>query len=217
MQTRALFTRVPLYLQGPWRMLLAFTLAIGVHTTLFLIWRPTDHPPSQISASLMREPSMEVSLIPSHDQALEMSPVDGEQEEILSAETAPPKSAIATTPPHISPSSSVRSSRSTPHQPKTSGRRTAKAAGYLYAPRPPYPPLSRQSGHMGLVLLSVIVDQQGKVSTISVMKSSGYVELDQQALRTVRDRWRFKPAMKYSVPVATEVVVPIRFSLGNRL
>ena len=222
---------------APWRMLLALTIAIGVHATLFLIRNPTMNR-MQTSLSLIGESSMELSLVPSYNQGSEMPPVEGDQKGILTTESLPLEQAVASS--HISTSfpvlasacatktsshtsqSSVPSSRFSTvnsrdtHPQRAYGKNITKA-GYLYAPQPLYPPFSRRSGHMGLVLLSVLVNQKGKVSGISVMKSSGYTELDQQALRTIRDRWKFKPAMKYGIPLATEVVVPIRFSLSNCL
>ena len=85
---------------------------------------------------------------------------------------------------------------------------------YLYNPHPPYPELSRKAGHSGVVILRVSVSESGKVSTLSVIKSSGYTALDERARSAVR-RWIFKPARWNGRPVATQVDVPVRFSLDR--
>lgn len=62
-------------------------------------------------------------------------------------------------------------------------------------------------------MLRVRVDTAGRVASVSVVKSSGHRALDERALSTVRDRWRFKPARAAGLPVGSEVIIPIRFDL----
>jgi periplasmic protein TonB len=95
----------------------------------------------------------------------------------------------------------------------TSGSLTVKAA-YLFNPHPPYPEQSRRAGHTGLVILRVSINEHGRVSAVRVVKSSGYSLLDDRA-RTTLQRWVFKPARHGGRPVATQVDVPIRFSLNR--
>ena len=58
----------------------------------------------------------------------------------------------------------------------------------------------------------VSVNTQGTVSDIRVRTSSGYSDLDQSALTTVR-RWRFRPAQREGMNVGCDVAVPIRFTI----
>jgi protein TonB len=66
-----------------------------------------------------------------------------------------------------------------------------------------------------VVYLRVAVDERGRVSAVSVIRSSGHGSLDRQAAETVRRRWRFRPARAGGAAVASEVVIPIQFALDN--
>jgi len=83
------------------------------------------------------------------------------------------------------------------------------------ANRPPcYPGAARRRGWQGRVLLDVEVLRDGTVGAIAVSCSSGHRLLDEAALSAVR-RWRFTPAMRSGLAVATHVRVRIVFSLGT--
>jgi protein TonB len=86
---------------------------------------------------------------------------------------------------------------------------------YGINPKPPYPLVARRMGAQGVVLLRVHVRADGSVSEVSVARSSGFSQLDDSALQTVRDSWRFMPARLDGVPVASWVEVPIRFVLED--
>jgi protein TonB len=66
-----------------------------------------------------------------------------------------------------------------------------------------------------VVLLSVLVRADGSVAEAEVKHSSGSPLLDDSALRTVKESWRFLPARLDGVPVESWVEVPIRFVLGE--
>ena len=86
-------------------------------------------------------------------------------------------------------------------------------AAYGANPLPPYPLVARRLGMEGVVLLEVLVASDGHAADVRVAKSSGYPALDESALTTVRERWRFIPAHRDGVPVESRVTVPIRFRL----
>ena len=87
-------------------------------------------------------------------------------------------------------------------------------ASYLQNPKPPYPPASKRNGDTGTVLLRVMVDAKGNAQDVTLRKSSGYPELDQSALDTVR-RWRFVPGKRNGEATAMSVTVPIAFHLKS--
>jgi len=91
---------------------------------------------------------------------------------------------------------------------------TSAVPRYRSNPYPPYPYQARFRGHEGLVLLTVDVREDGRVSGIKLKRSSGYTSLDQSALTTVRS-WIFEPARRQGVAIASVVDVPIRFSLND--
>jgi protein TonB len=86
---------------------------------------------------------------------------------------------------------------------------------YGVNPKPSYPMLARRRGEQGIVRLRVHVRADGSVAEVTVAQSSGFSQLDDAALKTVRDSWRFIPARLDGVPVESWVEVPIHFVLGN--
>jgi protein TonB len=79
---------------------------------------------------------------------------------------------------------------------------------------PLYPADALQARIEGRVLLRVKVTAEGRVEKLAVERSAGWPSLDQAALAAVRD-WRFFPARRAGVPVAFEVIVPVRFSIRD--
>ncbi len=97
----------------------------------------------------------------------------------------------------------------------TSGSSNNVHPSYLFNPPPPYPAESRAAREQGLVLLSVSVNEQGHVSSLSIKQSSGFPRLD-NAARIAVTRWKFKPARMAGVALATVIDVPVRFRLGQQ-
>ncbi|MGE4399659.1 MAG: TonB family protein [Campylobacterales bacterium] len=85
-------------------------------------------------------------------------------------------------------------------------------ADYLNNPKPSYPSISRRLGETGTVHLRVYVMPDGTVGQVSLYKSCGFPRLDDCALSTVK-KWRFSPAKKGNLAVASWVNVPVDFKL----
>ena len=83
---------------------------------------------------------------------------------------------------------------------------------YLDNPAPVYPDAAKRRGQEGVVLVEVGVDASGRATRVELKKSSGVGLLDAAAVKAVKT-WKFKPALMGSVPVASVVVVPVRFRL----
>jgi protein TonB len=73
--------------------------------------------------------------------------------------------------------------------------------------------LARRMGMRGTVVLRVHVRADGSVAEAALAQSSGSQLLDDSALKTVREQWRFLPARLDGTPVESWVEVPIRFIL----
>ena len=52
---------------------------------------------------------------------------------------------------------------------------------------------SRLVGETGRVVLRVLIGTDGRVQEARIERSSGFDRLDQVALETARDRWRYRP------------------------
>jgi protein TonB len=84
---------------------------------------------------------------------------------------------------------------------------------YATNPKPPYPMVAKRLGIEGVVTLEVLVRPDGSPAEVKVRASSGHDVLDESALTTVRERWRFIPARRDGQPVEDRVVFPVRFRL----
>jgi len=79
-------------------------------------------------------------------------------------------------------------------------------------PKPDYPPEAIYARHEGVVIIAVEVSAEGRPTAVSLARSSGFPELDHSALRTLW-RWRFDPARRLGLAVASHVNIPVRFHL----
>ncbi len=86
-------------------------------------------------------------------------------------------------------------------------------AAYLNNPRPDYPAMSRRLGETGRVIVRVLIGPDGRAREARLQRSSGFERLDQVALETARDRWRYVPGTRDGVPEAMWFNVPINFVL----
>lgn len=83
---------------------------------------------------------------------------------------------------------------------------------YLRAPRPLYPAQSRARREDGVVLLRVRVSTAGVPIEVEVVRSSGYLRLDEAALLAVREA-RFVPYRDARGAQVFEALVPLEFRL----
>jgi len=90
-----------------------------------------------------------------------------------------------------------------------------RPADYLNNPKPAYPALSKRLGEEGVVRLNILVNPDGSVARLEIIKSSGYARLDESARKTVQSSWKFEPARQGGKPVAAWVIVPIQFTLRS--
>lgn len=81
----------------------------------------------------------------------------------------------------------------------------------IYQPDPPYSEEARKAKYQGTVVLSIIVDAQGDVHNVQVVKPLG-LGLDEKAVGSVTT-WKFKPAMRNGTPVPVQMLVEVTFRL----
>jgi protein TonB len=81
----------------------------------------------------------------------------------------------------------------------------------LAMPQPSYTRQAIRDNVTGTVVLRVVIDEQGKVQVLKVLRS--IPELDDEAIRVVESRWRFHPATKNGRPVPTLSDLVVRFNL----
>ncbi|MDQ6762475.1 MAG: energy transducer TonB [Bacteroidota bacterium] len=66
------------------------------------------------------------------------------------------------------------------------------------------------------VQIQFIVDEEGNVSIAKVLKSSGYKEIDKDALRVINESPQWNSAVQYNKPVKAYRVQPITYSLTDK-
>jgi protein TonB len=81
---------------------------------------------------------------------------------------------------------------------------------YKNAHPPLYPMEAVRKHHQGMVVLDVTIDSSGRVLTVGVERSSGYLELD-QAARDAAAGWRYAPGIWDDKPAGGVVRVPVTF------
>ncbi len=80
---------------------------------------------------------------------------------------------------------------------------------------PPYPRLALMLGEEGSLRLHLTISPLGTVTEALVVRSSGYDDLDRAARNWVMAHWRYRPAMRGGVAVASTSDVQVRFDLKN--
>lgn len=81
----------------------------------------------------------------------------------------------------------------------------------IYSPDPEYSEEGRKTKQQGTVVLSLMVDPDGRPRDIHVVRSLG-MGLDEKAAEALR-KWRFEPGRKGGVRVAMQVSVEVNFRL----
>ena len=77
---------------------------------------------------------------------------------------------------------------------------------------PVYPPLARQAGIQGMVLLRVQINKSGDIENIQLV--SGHPMLAPAAIEAVK-QWKYKPYLLNGSPVEIQTQVTINFKLPH--
>jgi TonB family protein len=100
----------------------------------------------------------------------------------------------------------------TPHAPQSIAvGGNVHAANLIRQVKPPYPESARAAGIEGSVVLSAVVDTEGKPTRIRVTRSLGD-EFDSSALQAV-SQWRYQPTLLNGRPVEVMTDITVAFKL----
>ena len=77
-----------------------------------------------------------------------------------------------------------------------------------------YPALAREKNIQGKVQLSFIVETDGSISEIKVLKGIGG-GCDEEAVRVLKNSPQWKPGIQNGKPVRVSYTMPISFKLGD--
>ena len=81
----------------------------------------------------------------------------------------------------------------------------------IYEPDPEYSEEARKAKYQGSVMLSAVIDAEGRPRELRVARALG-MGLDEKATEAV-SRWRFTPALKDGRPVAVQISIEVVFRL----
>ena len=84
-----------------------------------------------------------------------------------------------------------------------------------HLPSPEYPLGVTVRGDEGVAMVKALVDTNGEIISVEILESSGYIELDQGAIKAAR-KARFKPAKHKGYPIRTYVSLPYTFRLTEK-
>lgn len=77
-----------------------------------------------------------------------------------------------------------------------------------------YPELAKQNGLDGKVTIQFIVEKDGKITNVEVVKKAGW-GFDEAALEVVKKMPAWKPAKQNGKAVRLQMSLPVRFTLSN--
>lgn len=76
-----------------------------------------------------------------------------------------------------------------------------------------YPTMARENGIEGKVVLQFVVERDGKITDVTVVKKAGW-GLDEEAVRVVKNMKPWKPAKQNGKPVRLKYTLPVAFKLN---
>ena len=165
-----------------------------------LIPEPTT-PPPELELSLDSEYKVSITK-PTEPNIAASSPTQKIAKQQLQTELQEPKK---TTPPTTTVSAAATESQ-------TAGI-DQDLPPDLSANQPPsYPREAIQKQLEGVVLLKLTIDMTGKITEVTIKKTSGHSILDRAAVEAVR-KWQARPAIEDGHPAESAEVLPICFKL----
>lgn len=77
-----------------------------------------------------------------------------------------------------------------------------------------YPEISRENGSQGTAYVSFTVNADGSIQDVEILRSSGDIYLDKEALRVVGGMPKWNPGRQLDKPVRVKYVLPVKFRLS---
>ena len=76
-----------------------------------------------------------------------------------------------------------------------------------------YPPIAKENGIQGRVICTFVVEKDGSITDICVVRSSGEPSLDKEAVRVIGTMPNWKPGKQRGKPVRVKYTIPVNFRL----
>ena len=76
-----------------------------------------------------------------------------------------------------------------------------------------YPVIAQENGIQGRVICQFVIEKNGSVTDIQVVRSSGDASLDKEAERVIKNMPKWKPGKQRGKPVRVKYTLPVNFRL----
>ena len=76
-----------------------------------------------------------------------------------------------------------------------------------------YPVIAQENGIQGRVICQFVIEKDGKVTDIQVVRSSGEPSLDKEAVRVINSMPKWKPGKQRGKSVRVKYTIPVNFRL----
>lgn len=199
----------------------AITIAVAIHAILIaalVLIRPsfTDHKEKRLQ---MVEMKLDAPPPPEQKQPPKQTPAEVVKLTVVPQTPPPVQIALSVptvpTPPtiDIQPPAAPQASPAPPAPSVPSMVKAGDIGTQMISAKPPrYPMEARRKHEQGTVVLSVTLGVDGRVTLVSIARSSGFASLDDAARSAVRG-WRWAPTLRNGQPVMVQGVVEIPFVL----
>ena len=76
-----------------------------------------------------------------------------------------------------------------------------------------YPTIAQENGIQGRAMCQFIVERDGSISGVEIVRSAGDKSLDKEALRLIKSMPKWNPGRQKGYPVRVKYTVPVNFTL----
>ena len=76
-----------------------------------------------------------------------------------------------------------------------------------------YPVIAQENGIQGRVICQFVVNRDGSIVDVEVVRSGGDPSLDKEAIRVIKSMPKWKPGQQRGKPVRVKYTVPVNFKL----
>ncbi len=76
-----------------------------------------------------------------------------------------------------------------------------------------YPTVAAENGIQGKATCSFIINKDGSISNVEIVRSAGDPSLDKEAVRVIKSMPKWKPGTIKGKPVRVKFAAPVKFSL----
>ena len=84
---------------------------------------------------------------------------------------------------------------------------------YFLSQEVKYPEVCQKAGVEGRVICQFVVNKDGKITDVEVVRSGGHYALDKEAVRVMKAMPKWKPGTMRGKPVRVKYTVPVNFKL----